>query len=294
MSTKSEEPNRVEKVDLVMWTKNGADTLPVVLKRIGEVIPAESVNKRVVVDDQSTDNTREIAQRFGWTVIPNEGKGISDGANTALKHVESAFFVSFEQDLVLARDWWQKIPRRLADSRVAVASGVRISNQPRVVKEIQEYSMELYERRTKSEELFLYGKTLDNTMYRTEILRSLGGFPKLRISAGVDNVLAQKIHVRGFRWAVDYSVKSVHLRKGLRQELDHYYWYGTCMVSLDPVLFGRNVNLRGFALRWLLSLVRGLDIAVKKRAPEALYVYPLMRLATLRGIVDGLRRTSCG
>lgn len=283
----------LEKVDLVMWTKNGADTLFAVLKRIEEVIPAEFVNKRVVVDDQSTDNTREIAQRFGWTVVPNEGKGISDGANTALRQVESPFFVSFEQDLVLAHDWWQKIPRLLTDSRVAVASGVRISNRPRVVKEIQDYSMELYERRTKSEEMFLYGKTLDNTLYRTDVVRSLNGFPKLRISAGVDNVLAQKIHVHGFRWVVDYSVRSVHLRKGLRQELDHYYWYGTCMVSLDPVLFGRNVNLRRFALRWLLSPVRGLDIALKKRAPEALYVYPLMRLATLQGIANGLRRTSC-
>jgi glycosyltransferase involved in cell wall biosynthesis len=276
-----------------MWTKNGADTLSAVLNRINEVIPTESVNNRVVVDDHSTDNTRAIAQHFGWNVVQNAGMGISDGANTALRQVESPFFVSFEQDLVLARDWWQKIPRLLANSRVAVASGVRISNQPRVVKEIQEYSMELYERRTKSEEFFLYGKTLDNTLYRTEVLQSLGGFPQLKISAGVDNVLAQKIHLLGFKWAVDYSVKSVHLRKGLRQELDHYYWYGTCMVSLDPVLFRRNVNLRGFALRWLLSPVRGLDIAVKKKAPEALYVYPLMRLATLRGIADGLRKTHC-
>ena len=33
------------KVDLVMWTYNGASTLPMVLKRIGEVIPENFVNK---------------------------------------------------------------------------------------------------------------------------------------------------------------------------------------------------------------------------------------------------------
>jgi glycosyltransferase involved in cell wall biosynthesis len=278
---------------MVMWTKNGAHTLPAVLKRIDEVIPAKSTNKRIIVDDHSTDNTPEIARQFGWTLVLNNGEGISDGANTALQHVEAPFFVSFEQDLVLARDWWQKIPPLLEDPRVVVASGVRISNHPRVVKEIQEYSMELYERRAKTEESFLYGKTLDNTLFRTEALRSLGGFPKLRISAGVDNVLAQKIHLLGLKWAVDYSVKSVHLRKGLRQELDHYYWYGTCMVSLHPLLFKRNIDLRTFALRWLLSPLRGLDIAFRKKTAEALYVYPLMRLATLRGIADGLRKNNC-
>jgi glycosyltransferase involved in cell wall biosynthesis len=282
----------IEKVDLVMWTKNGAETLPVVLRRIAEVIPAGSINKRVIVDDHSTDSTPEIGQKFGWTVVPNEGKGISDGANTALRYVRAHFFVSFEQDLVLARDWWQKIPRLLTNPSVVVASGIRISNEPRVVKEIQEYSMELYEQRAKTEETFLYGKTLDNTLYRTETVRSLGGFPKLTISAGVDNVLAQRIHARGLKWAVDYSVKSVHLRKGLRQELNHYYWYGTCMVNLYPMLFGRNINLRNFALRCLLSPVRGLDISLKKKTPEALCVYPLLRLATLRGIADGLRKNA--
>ncbi len=274
-----------------MWTKNGADTLPAVLKRIGEVVPAESTNKRIVVDDHSTDDTPGIARQLDWTVVRNEGEGISDGANTALRHVESPFFISFEQDLLLAHDWWQKVPRLLEDSQAAVASGIRISNQPRVVKEIQEYSMALYEKRAKTEESFLYGKTLDNTIYRTEVLKSLGGFPKLKISAGVDNVLAQRIQMHGLKWVVDYSVKSVHLRAGLKQELDHYYWYGTCMVSLDPLLFGRNVNLRRFALRWFLSPMRGLDIALRKKSAEALYVYPLMRLATMRGIADGLRKS---
>jgi len=83
-----------------MWTKNGANTLPSVLKRINEVIPGEFVGQKIIVDDKSTDNTREIAKTFGWTVVFNEGTGISDGVNTALKHVSSEYFISFEQDLL--------------------------------------------------------------------------------------------------------------------------------------------------------------------------------------------------
>jgi hypothetical protein len=48
----------IDKVDLVMWTKNGAETLPLVLKRISGVMPSEFVNKRTIVDDRSADDTR--------------------------------------------------------------------------------------------------------------------------------------------------------------------------------------------------------------------------------------------
>lgn len=272
-----------------MWTKNGSETLPLVLKRIDEVIPRGAVNRRVVVDDRSSDNTREIAQDFGWDVILNEGSGISDGANTALRQVESEYFVSFEQDLVLAADWWQKIPKYLSNHKIAVASGVRLPNQPSVVRKIQEYSLERNERGDKTD-TFLYGKTLDNTIYKTDVIKKIGGFPKLSISAGVDNILAQEVDVAKFDWKVDYSVRSIHLRKSLRQELAHDYWYGTCYSTLNPLLFKHPVKLRPMVIRVFFSPIRGLEIALKKKAPEAIYAYPLMRFTTLKGIYDGLKR----
>jgi glycosyltransferase involved in cell wall biosynthesis len=119
----------IDRVDVVMWTKNGAETLPLVLKRISEVMPSKFVNKRTIVDDRSTDDTREIAKSFGWNVIFNEGSGISDGANTALKNVTSEYFISFEQDLLLTRDWWNKIPAYLGNPKVAAASGMRFAAQ---------------------------------------------------------------------------------------------------------------------------------------------------------------------
>ena len=125
------------KIDLVMWTKNGAETLPIVLKRINEVIPSEFVDNRVIVDDKSMDDTRNIAEACGWNVVFNEGRGISDSANTALKHVSSEYFISFEQDLFLASDWWRRVPRLLMDPKVAVASGIRLSNQPLALRKLQ-------------------------------------------------------------------------------------------------------------------------------------------------------------
>ncbi|NLE06735.1 MAG: glycosyltransferase, partial [Crenarchaeota archaeon] len=61
------------KIDLVMWTYNGAKTIGPVLTQINKVIPTENVGQKIIVDDGSKDNTVDIAQSCGWKVIRNEG-----------------------------------------------------------------------------------------------------------------------------------------------------------------------------------------------------------------------------
>jgi glycosyltransferase involved in cell wall biosynthesis len=80
-----------DKIDLVMWTKNGATTLPYVLLQIERVIPKSAIANKIIVDDSSSDDTTQIGRKHGWSVHYNDGKGISDGANTALKLVELRF-----------------------------------------------------------------------------------------------------------------------------------------------------------------------------------------------------------
>jgi len=77
------------KIDVCLWTKNGSLTLPQVLKRINNVIPASVVNRRFIVDDFSLEDTKEIASKFGYDIIKNCGVGVSDAANTALNNVET-------------------------------------------------------------------------------------------------------------------------------------------------------------------------------------------------------------
>ena len=277
------------KVDLVMWTKNGERTLPLVLRRINEVVPAESVHTRLVVDDQSSDDTVEIAKSMGWAAVSNEGEGISDGANTALKNVETEFFISFEQDLLLAGNWWANIPSYITNSRVAVASGIRFVLCPEVLRKIEEYSMESYEHEERKGTYFPFVKTIDNTIYRTSVIRKLGGFPKIPSSIGVDQALSQRVFLSGCKWKVDYAVRSVHLRDGLRGELAHNRWYGMHLDELEQFMYKRNVGIRSMLARLLLSPARGFDIALKKHAPAAIYTYPAIRLSLIKGLVEGRR-----
>lgn len=289
----------MHKVDLVMWTKNGADVLSPVLKRINEVIPSRYINNCMIADDRSTDNTREIAESFGWQVLFNEGTGISDGANTVLKKVTTEHFVSFEQDLVLAHDWWTKIPRLLEKPKIAAASGMRFANKPAGVKKLQQYVAKKYRGeaylaswlRTRQMAAFTLGKTLDNTIYRTAAVREVGGFPKIKVNAGVDTTLAYRLQQAGYYWIVDYNVQSVHLRKGLKQELKHQYWYATQLNEIWGRI-GKETNKpppitrSSIMSRFVTAPFTGVFVAIKTREPSIAYVHPLIRLYYLKGFLE--------
>lgn len=282
-----------------MWTKNGSKTLPTVLNRIDQVIPSENVNKRIIVDDQSLDGTEEISRANGWQVIPNEGTGISDGANTALRKVECEYFISFEQDLLLARDWWQKIPPLLANHQIAAASGVRFASQPRGVMRLQQYVAQKYRGeaqlsswlRGRQKAAFTLGSTLDNTIYKTEVVRSIGGFPTVKANAGVDTTLAYKLKLAGYSWAVNYSVQSVHLRGGLRHELRHQYWYGTQSREIwqkveRDLSQPAPISRFGIFYRFSISPFTGLFVAYKMREATIVYIHPLIKFYYLKGYLE--------
>ncbi|MGD0645559.1 MAG: glycosyltransferase family A protein [Candidatus Bathyarchaeia archaeon] len=280
-----------DKVDLVMWTKNGAETLPYVLRQIDCVIPKKAVTRKIIIDDASADNTKLIASKFGWSVYLNHGKGISDGANTAFGYVESERFISFEQDVLLSPRWWPNVPRLLNEQDTAIASGSRFPSQPLALRNMLEYNLENYPKNLEDSDAFHFSKTLDNTIYRTKIIEKIGGFPKISLDACVDNVLAKRVYDAGFKWKVDYSVKSLHIRKGLRDELRHFYWYGAQSPILEPYITGKQANAKGFLKRLLLSPKYGIDLALKLNSPQLIYIYPLIRLALYRGLVS-TRRSS--
>ncbi len=289
----------IGKVDLVMWTKNGAKTLPAVLKQINKVIPKEHVNQRLIIDDQSTDSTREIAKANGWTVIFNEGKGISDGANTALRHVQTEYFVSFEQDLLLSKDWWSKIPTYLEHASVGAASGMRFADKPAGVRALQQYVARKYRGeaalaswlRGRQKAAFTLGSTLDNTIYKTDVVRKIGGFPKIKVNAGVDTTLAYRINQAGYGWIVDYNIQSVHMRSDLKHELSHQYWYGTQVHEIWSRIEQEThqpppVTKFGIIYRFLISPFTGLFVAYKTREATVAVIHPLVRFYYMKGYLE--------
>jgi glycosyltransferase involved in cell wall biosynthesis len=276
------------KIDLVMWTLDGEKTLPLVLSRINEIIPKDIVNRKFIVDDGSKDNTAAIAAKYSWNVIKNEGKGISDGANTALKHVETSYFCSFEQDVLLSNDWWNKVSTLILNKEgVAAACGLRFLPKNNFCSSIEPYQL------TRKDIDFCggYGKTLDNTIWNSEILRSVGGFPKVNF-AGIDTVLFHMLDLNGYKWLVDYDVRSLHLHYGgLLSEFRHYYFYGLSLPQvysrLENASYCENENAMVLFTRFVKSPVSSFKMTLKMHDSRLMFSYPVIRLCWLLGYIRG-------
>jgi len=288
------------KTDLVMWTFNGSRTLDVVLKRINNVVPKEAVNQRLIVDDGSTDGTVLIAKARGWQVIRNQGRGISDGANTALKHVEAPFFCSFEQDLLLSPNWWHVMSKHIDEDNVALASGIRLPDKPAGSRKYYQYVIERNWKILNNpnsykpayfQEACSYGHSLDNTVYNTKILRELGGFPhnSRNFGVGTDTLLYKQTRDNNLKWLVDYSVCSTHLRQSLRDDMSHCLRIGKSIAMLNRQLNSRSISLTSEIPSLALSPFRALKIALKMKEPGVTYFYPIMRFTLFQGICEGYR-----
>jgi glycosyltransferase involved in cell wall biosynthesis len=290
MSKNNEDLKRggILKVDLVMWTFNGEKTLSAVLGRINSIVPKEFVNKKFIVDDGSKDNTVKIARSHGWGVLKNEGHGISDGANTALKNVETNYFCSFEQDVYLAANWWTKVSNLVLNrEKVAAACGLRFLPRNNFC-----FSIELYQLKRKDVDFYGgFGKTLDNTIWSTEALRSVGGFPKVNY-AGIDTLLFHFFELKGYKWLVNYDVKSLHMHQGgLLNEFKHYYFYGLSLPEIYNQLKNfdiyKNETLSAMFLRFIKSPISSFKMALKMHDSRLMFSYPIIRLFWLLGYIRG-------
>jgi glycosyltransferase involved in cell wall biosynthesis len=103
--------------DIFMPTFNSAKLLPVVLPQIEKVIPASAINKKFIIDDFSSDDTREVAESLGWTVFRNKRKGLLNAQIYGFSLVTTECCALFEHDLYLASNWYPTIPNLVQSER---------------------------------------------------------------------------------------------------------------------------------------------------------------------------------
>lgn len=253
-----------KKIDLVMWTYNSAKTLPNTLSSIEKAIPPEYINKKIIVDGHSTDGTQDIGKKFGWIIVDAKELGIPNQANQALDSVETEVFASFEHDILLNPNWFHKVLKHLeSDQTVAVAQGIRLTTN-HVFKKIEEIGIERN----------IPYRSIDNNLYRTEVIKKLGGFnTDCLISCDWD--LQERVQKSGYKWVTDKTVVSDHVWGNTSNIIKHFRELNK---QDDP----NNPPIMQVLLRFLYSPIRGVDISIKKKCPQAALIYPYWRFIHLK------------
>jgi len=272
------------RLDMVMWAKNGAATLPLALGRLEECLPKEFVHRKIFVDDHSTDRSRAIAEDFNWEIHNNEEGGVAAGVNKAFSLVDCEYFFSIEQDLLLSYDWWNRVSALLEKPNVAVAQGWRLPPETQLIlRRFEEYRLERYKKRS----LPIF--SIDNTIFTSSVAKSIGLVPSELKYSGVDTYIYKSVVSLGYSWAIDYDLVSTHLRQGgVREQISRYYRYGLDTPILERFKLSSeskyiHQGLGSVVGIFLFSPFRGFQIAAAKRCPQIVVYYPLIRFALLKG-----------
>lgn len=162
-----------------------------------QTVPFDQI---IVVDDCSTDNTREVALSYGVTVITAE-KNLGSKAraqNYGLVHVTSELVLPVDADTVLAPDYVEKIIPAFDDPNVEIAAGCVQAR----------FDKTTWEKGRKVEYLvgFHWGRPIQNmvgapivcsgccSVFRAHTLRDLfGGFPERSVAEDMDYTWSMQI-----------------------------------------------------------------------------------------------------
>jgi glycosyltransferase involved in cell wall biosynthesis len=266
------------KVDLVIWTLNGEATITRCLDNIATAVPASVVCHRYLIDGGSVDATRDIAEKFGWTVVIARKRGIPFQANQALSLVDTPVFASFEQDVGLNPAWFSTLmPRLVSHPEVAVVQGLRAATGSRYLEAIDRYIV-----RHGLVPAWVY--SIDNNLYRTEAVRSVGGFPE-DFPMSTDGALRNNLFRKGWKWRVYNDMVSRHYRDSFVGQIRH----SVLQTAVGKVLWETYPEYPASTKfgRLLATPITGARMASEAHSPGVFFGYPLLRVVKVFGRLIG-------
>ena len=118
-------------VTVVIPCRNEAESLPLLLKDLGQqTVPLELL----VIDDHSTDGTKNVAEVAGVRCIKNKGEGKKAALRHAHSQIETPWMATLDADVRIGKNWAKSMEHSInqsASSAVeAILGTVRLNATP--------------------------------------------------------------------------------------------------------------------------------------------------------------------
>lgn len=192
----------IDKVDVIVPTKNNEDTIEKCLEAIKKYLPYNNI---IIIDD-STDKTPEIAKNLG-VVVHTETASLGQKRYLQGKLSTTEWIASIDSDIFVYSNWWSTMSQNIKDDVGIISACVEGS--------IIEY-LPAYDHFTKWKSLKSYNKTnkcatAGNNLIRKDLLMSCTCLNKVRFAE--DAVLIEHIMDKGYNCALNKNITGFHYQR---------------------------------------------------------------------------------
>ena len=212
-------------VDVVIITKNSERMLNQCLKAVYENVP---VNRLIIVDGYSTDNTLGIARRFqkkyGNVLVIQDNGTRATARQKGIAQVKTEWFMFVDSDAVLCKNWFQKAEKYVGEN-VGAVWGIEVwstIHNPSLLKVFLLVTRKIFE---------LRGGTHD-TLIRTDLVKDIE-IPEF-LHVFEDAYIKDWITQKGYKMIACYIPYCVHFRPA-----SVWTMRGSLNIIADAIRFGR-------------------------------------------------------
>ncbi len=225
-----------ESLSVVICTLNRADSLRRALETVIGQAPEDFETEVVVVDDGSTDSTRDVVEELARnSVLPvryvreDSKAGIAVARNRGVNEARGQWIVFFDDDQLAASDWIKQLMAVAAEKSALIAGGARKLDVPEdllsrlgpVCRSV--LGENLYPPQPEK----LTGKdlpTTGNLLIAKKIFETVGVFDTRLTSSGEDADLIHRARAAGFEVWTAPKAMVAHMIPRYRLEPAYFRW----------------------------------------------------------------------
>jgi cellulose synthase/poly-beta-1,6-N-acetylglucosamine synthase-like glycosyltransferase len=221
------------KVSVIVPVKNGAAYIQGLIDSLMDVDYEKDKLEVVVVDGNSTDNTRKIVSQYPVKLLLEERPGLNAARNTGIKHSSGEIIAFTDADCIVPKNWIRNIVNCFRNPEVGCVGGNVLRYYDNFLSYYADESILPVMRVFKKREMLNYVKPPEgfpagcNMAIRRETLEKAGFFDE-RIRYGYDeDELAERICKAGYKMVLDPEVLVKHKhRPKLAELLKQHLNYG--------------------------------------------------------------------
>jgi glycosyltransferase involved in cell wall biosynthesis len=215
-----------QEVTLVIPAKNASGTIGACLGSVAALKNRAAIKEIILVDDGSTDNTAELANRSDVRYIKGWGKGPASARNLGWRAATSDFIWFIDSDCVPEPDALAVLLEHMSETTVAAVGGSYKNLYPGSLLASLIHEEIVDRHQAMPSEVNFLGTF--NALFRREWLDTVDGFNELFVTAE-DADLAFRIRARGGRLKFDIRSHVGHFHPTklwpyLQTQRRHGYW----------------------------------------------------------------------